>query len=65
MKITHTFKTSWFLFAIAVAIILGEIVAWEVSSHFGIRNNPFVVAFLAVGLVAALISVLYEGVDIG
>jgi hypothetical protein len=65
MKTTRTFKGSWFLSAIVVAILIGEIVAWEVSSRLGIRNNPLVVAFLAMGLVAAIASVLYEGADIG
>jgi hypothetical protein len=65
MKITHTFKGSWFLLAMIVAILIGEIVAWEVSSRLGIRNNPLVVAFLCMGLVAAIASVLYEGADLG
>ena len=65
MKTARTFKGSWFLFAIVVAILIGEIAAWEVSSRFGIRNNPLVVAFLSMGLVAAMASVLFEGADLG
>jgi hypothetical protein len=65
MKTTGTFKTSWFLFAIVVAIVIGEIIAWEAANHFGLRNNPLVVAVMATGLVAAFVSVLYEGIDIG
>ena len=64
MKTLRTFKGSWFLLAIVVAIIVGEVVAWEVSARFGLRNNPFVVGFLCMGLVAAIASVLYDGADI-
>jgi hypothetical protein len=66
MKTTRrVFKGSWFLFAVAVTILVGEIIAWEVSSHYGLRNNPLVVAFLSAGLVAAIASVLYDGANIG
>jgi hypothetical protein len=66
MKATRpTFKGSWFLAAVVAAILIGEVVAWEISSHFGMRNNPWVVAFLCAGLVAAIASVLYDGADIG
>jgi hypothetical protein len=64
MKTTRTFKGSWLLFAMVVAILIGEIVAWEVSSQLGVRNNPLVVAFLSMGLVAGMASVLYEGADL-
>lgn len=65
MKTARKFKGSWFAFAIVAAILVGEVVAWEISTHFGIRNNPLVIAFLSAGLVAAIASVLYEGADIG
>lgn len=65
MKTTRTFKGRWFMFAIAVAIVIGEVIAWELSRMFGIRNSPFTVAFLSAGVVAALAMVLYEGADIG
>lgn len=65
MKATRKFKNSWFLTAIVVAILAGELIAWEISSRFGVRSNPLVVAFLCTGLIAAMVSVLYEGVDIG
>jgi hypothetical protein len=58
MKTTRRFRDSWFCFAIVVAILVGEIVAWEISSHFGLRSNPLVVAFLSIGLVTAIVSVL-------
>lgn len=64
MKATRKFKNSWFLTALVVALLVGEAIAWEVSSRFGVRSNPLVVAFLCIGLVAAMVSVLYEDVDI-
>lgn len=64
MKAIRKFKGSWFVSALVLAIVIGEIVAWEISSRFGVRNNPVVVAFLCAGLVAAIASVLYEGADI-
>ena len=64
MKTTRTFKGTWFLFAMVVAILIGEIVAWEASIRLGIRNNPLDVAFLCMGLVAAIASVLYEGAEL-
>jgi len=65
MKTARTFKGSWFLFAIVVAILVGEVVAWELSKYFGFTNNPFLVAFLCLGLVTALAAVLFEGADCG
>lgn len=65
MKATRRFKNSWFLIAIVVTIVIGEVVAWTISNHLGIRNNPLVVAFLCTGLIAGMVSVLYENVDIG
>lgn len=66
MKATHPkFKGSWFVVAIVVTILIGEVIAWEVSTRLGVRNNPLVVAFLCAGLVAAIVSVLYEGEDLG
>jgi hypothetical protein len=65
MKTLRTFKGSWFITAIVVAILIGEEIAWEVSSRLGIRNNPFVVAIHCTGLVAGIATVLYDGADIG
>ena len=65
MKTARTFKGSWFVFALVAAIVLGEVIAWEISSRLGVRSNPIVVGFLCAGLVAAITSVLYEGADIG
>lgn len=65
MKATRNFKDSWFLIATVVAILVGETIAWEVSRRYGVRSNPLVVAVLCTGLVAAVVSVIYDGVDIG
>ena len=65
MKTIRTFKGSWFGFAIVAAIVVGEFVAWEVSRVYGLRANPLTVAFLAMGLVAVGVSILYHDADIG
>jgi hypothetical protein len=65
MKTLRTFKDRWFLLAIVATIIVGEVIAWELSARFGLRNNPFLVAILCTGLVAAITAVLYDGADIG
>ncbi len=65
MKTTRSFKGSWFIVAMVVAIVIAEAVAWELTAHHGVRANPVTVAFLAAGLVAAITMVLYDGADIG
>ena len=65
MKTVRTFKGSWFLLAIVAAIIVGEVLTWEISGVYGVRASPVTVAFLATGLVAAIAMVLYDGADIG
>ncbi len=65
MKKLRKFSNSWFGIAVVTVIIIGEIAAWEISSRYGLRSHPLVVGFLCLGLVTAITSVLYEGVDIG
>ena len=48
----------------AVAIIVGEVVAWGIADRFNLRANPLTVAFLCIGLVVAFAMVLYEDADI-
>lgn len=64
MKHARTFKGSWFVTAAIAAVILAEGAAWAISERFGLRTNPLVVAFLAVGIVAMVASVLYDGCDV-
>ena len=52
------------MFAIVVAIVLGEFIAWQISSSYGLRVNPVVVGFVSAALVVAIASVLYDGCDI-
>ena len=65
MKAIRKFKGSWFTLALVAAIIVGEVAAWEIANAYGFRAHPLVVAFLCIGLVTAITSVLYENVDIG
>jgi hypothetical protein len=64
MKTARTFKGSWYLLSMAVAIIVGEVVAWGIADRFNLRANPLTVAFLCIGLVVAFAMVLYEDADI-
>jgi hypothetical protein len=64
MKHARTFKGSWFVSAVIAAVILAEGAAWVMAERFGLRSNPLVVAFLAVGVVAMIASVLFAGSDI-
>ena len=65
MKTARRFNQAWFMFAVVAAIVVGEVIAWQVANRFDLRANPVVVAFLSVGIVAAITSILYEGCDIG
>jgi hypothetical protein len=64
MKTARTFKGSWFMFSIVVAIVVGEFIAWQISNSYGLRVNPVVVGFVSAALVVAIASVLYDGCDI-
>lgn len=65
MKTTRTFKGSWFIFAMIVAIALGELIAWQVSKFFGFQLHAVTVAFLSVGVVQIVALLLYDDADIG
>ena len=60
MKTTHTFKGSWFGLAIVAAIVVGEVVAWQLSNGLDFRFNPITVAFGAAGLVAVVASMVCD-----
>lgn len=55
----------WLMIVSVIAVLVGEVIAWEVSNALGIRNNPLVVGVLSVGLVAAIASLLFDGADLG
>lgn len=65
MKTKSIFTRSWFLCAIAFVVVLAEAAAWTVASTFDLKNDPAMVAFLSIGLVTAMASVLYEREDVG
>ena len=64
MKATRSFKSSWFVFALVVAVIIGELLARTLVNRFGVNINPVTAAFVSIGLVAAVTSMIYEGVDL-
>ena len=61
MKHIHHLSTAGLLAATAVAILIGETIGWYVAKAFDLRFPAFTVAVLCVGLVAAGVSILYDG----
>ena len=60
MKTSHTFKGSWFGLAIVAAIVVAELVAWQLSNRLESGFNPITVAFAAAGLVAVVASMVCD-----
>ena len=60
MKTIHSFKASRFYLAMIVSIGLGQVLAAKLSSAFDLHLNPVTVAFASAGIVAVVISVLFE-----
>ena len=63
MKMLHTLKTSWLIAAMVVAVAVGEALGWQISRAFDVRFPAVAVAALSVGLVAVVVSFLYDGSD--
>lgn len=62
MKLTiHHLKARWLLAAMVVAVIIGELVGAMVADAFSIRVPAVPVAAFCVGLVAAIVSLIYDG----
>ena len=54
MKVVHRFRVSWFLVALVVAVILGQLAAALLAEHTGFHPGSLAVAFLSVGLVCLI-----------
>ena len=63
MKHIHHLKARWLLTAMVVAVIVGEIAGKAACSALNVRFPAFAVGALCVGLVAAGVSVIYDGRD--
>lgn len=61
MKHLHTLRTPWFVLAMVVAVTIGELVAWQISRAYHVRFAPALVAAICVGLVAFIVSLIYDG----
>ncbi len=62
MKLTiHHLKARWLVASMVAAVIIGEIVAAKVAETFTIRVPAVPVAAVCVGLVAAVVALLYDG----
>lgn len=63
MKILHTLKAGWLLLAMLAAVAVGEVIAWQISRAYDVRFAPALVAALCLGLVAFVVSLIYDGTD--
>jgi hypothetical protein len=62
MKLTiHHLKARWLVASMVVAVVIGELVASKVADWFSIRVPAVPVAAVCVGLVAAVVALLYDG----
>jgi VIT1/CCC1 family predicted Fe2+/Mn2+ transporter len=61
MKHIHHLSTTGLVAATAVAVIIGETIGWYVTRLLDIRFPAFTVGMVCIGLVAATVSVLYDG----
>ena len=61
MKHIHHLKTSWLLAAMIAAVIIGEIVGSVVCRALDVRFPAVAIAAACVGLVAGIVSALYDG----
>ena len=61
MKHIHHLSTLGLLSAMAVAVVIGELAAWSLTRAFDLRFPAFTVAVFCVGVVAAIVSVIYDG----
>lgn len=59
----HTLKTSWLVVAMVVTVAIGEALGSQISRAMGIRFPAVAVAAVCVGLVAVVVSLIYDGCD--
>jgi hypothetical protein len=63
MKMLHTLKTSWLILAMVVAVVIGEAMATQLSSLFGVRFSAVAVGAASIGVVVLIVSLIYDGRD--
>jgi hypothetical protein len=63
MKHIHHLSTSGLLAATAVMIVIGETAAWYITRALDIRFPAFTIGVLCIGIVAAIVSIFYDGRD--
>lgn len=61
MKTIHHLKARWLLATMLLAVTVGELVAWQVTTALKWRFPSVAVAAVCVGLVAAGVAWLYDG----
>ena len=63
MRMLHTLKTSWLVLAMVVAVAIGEAFAGQLSVIFGVRFSAVAVGAASIGVVALIVSLVYDGRD--
>jgi predicted MFS family arabinose efflux permease len=61
LKRIHHLKTSSFIIAMVVAVAIGETVGWYVSRIFDYQLSMIVIGVVSIGIMAGLVSWLYDG----
>ena len=63
MKLIKHLKARWLAAAMVVGVLIGELIAWQISRSFGIRFEPVLAAAAAMLAVALFVSFNYDGSD--
>lgn len=63
MKLIKHLKARWLIAAMVVAILFGELIAWQISRSFGVRFVPVLAAAASVLAVAIFVSFSYDGTE--
>ncbi len=61
MKHIHHLKASWLFAAMVAAVIVGEVLGNVVCRTWNLRCPSVAIAAVCIGLVAAVVSLLYDG----
>lgn len=61
MKTIHHLKARWLMLAMLVAVVVGEVIAWQVSRAFDVRFEWIIAAALGIGVTAGITALIYDG----
>jgi hypothetical protein len=63
MKLIKHLKARWLAAAMFVGVLIGELIAWQLSRSFDLRFEPILAAAAAMLAVALFVSFNYDGTD--